>query len=62
MQIDLFSQAILKDQKWEVDGTEGLRDHLVMEAIFESIATGQAQKVGKAVSYTHLTLPTNREV
>lgn len=47
MQIDLFSQAILKDQKWEVDGTEGLRDHLVMEAIFESIATGQAQKVGK---------------
>lgn len=47
VQMDLFSQAILEGKEWKVDGTEGLRDHLVMEAIFKSVASGRAEAVGK---------------
>jgi len=47
VQMDLFSQAIIEGQEWKVDGTEGLRDHLIMEAIFKSIASGQVEPVGK---------------
>ena len=47
-QIDLFSQAIIEGKEWKVDGSEGLKDHLVMEAIFKSIASGKAEAVGKA--------------
>ena len=31
-------------------------------AILESEATGEIREIYQAVSYTHLTLPTNREV
>ncbi|MDP4624967.1 MAG: Gfo/Idh/MocA family oxidoreductase [Akkermansiaceae bacterium] len=47
VQMDLFSQAIIEGKEWKVDGTEGLRDHLVMEAILKSIASGKAEAVGK---------------
>lgn len=47
VQMDLFSQAILEDKEWKVDGTEGLRDHLVMDAIFKSIASGKVEQVEK---------------
>ncbi|MGJ8674187.1 Gfo/Idh/MocA family protein [Rubritalea sp.] len=47
VQMDLFSQAILDEKEWEVDGVEGLRDHLVMEAVFKSAASGKAEAVGK---------------
>ncbi|MGJ8655834.1 MAG: Gfo/Idh/MocA family protein [Akkermansiaceae bacterium] len=47
-QIDLFSKAIIDGKDWEVDGSEGLKDHLVMEAVFKSIASGKVEMVGKA--------------
>ncbi|MFC5051039.1 Gfo/Idh/MocA family protein [Rubritalea spongiae] len=47
IQIDLFSQAILDGKDWMVDGREGLRDHLVMDAIFKSVASSKAESVGE---------------
>ncbi|MGJ8723618.1 MAG: Gfo/Idh/MocA family protein [Roseibacillus sp.] len=47
VQMDLFSEAIINGQEWKVDGSEGLKDHLVMEAIFQSAASGKAEPVGK---------------
>ena len=48
VQMDLFSQAIIEGRDWKVDGSEGLKDHLVMEAIFESIKSGHVEPVAKA--------------
>ena len=48
VQMDLFSEAIIEGREWKVDGSEGLKDHLVMEAIFESIKSGKVESVAKA--------------
>ena len=48
VQMDLFSEAIIEGREWKVDGSEGLKDHLVMEAIFASIESGQVEPVAKA--------------
>ncbi|WP_423822951.1 Gfo/Idh/MocA family oxidoreductase [Salinisphaera sp. SPP-AMP-43] len=42
-QTDYFSQCILDDVEPEADGTDGLRDVRVLEAIERALATGQAQ-------------------
>lgn len=44
-QMDAFSLSILNDQPFEPSGTEGLRDLLVVEAIYRSIATGKKEAV-----------------
>ncbi len=46
-QMDLFSEAIIDGKEWRVDGSEGLKDHLVMEAIFKSVVSGKVEMVGK---------------
>ncbi|MFD2277602.1 Gfo/Idh/MocA family protein [Rubritalea spongiae] len=48
VQMDLFSESILQGKEWKVDGSEGLKDHLVMDAIFQSIQSGKVESVGKA--------------
>ncbi len=47
VQMDLFSQAVLDGTEWKVDGTEGLRDLLAVEAIYKSIAEGKPVAVEK---------------
>ncbi|MBK1829943.1 Gfo/Idh/MocA family oxidoreductase [Verrucomicrobiaceae bacterium R5-34] len=47
VQMDIFSQAIMDGKDSTVSGLEGLKDHLVMEAVFKSIASGKAEAVGK---------------
>ncbi|MGJ8677036.1 MAG: Gfo/Idh/MocA family protein [Akkermansiaceae bacterium] len=47
VQMDYFSEAIIEGKEWKVDGVEGLRDHLVIEAIFKSIASGRTEFVKK---------------
>lgn len=47
IQMDLFSKAIIDGTDWEVDGTDGLQDILVCEAIYKSIAEGKAVEVEK---------------
>lgn len=44
-QMDAFSKAILTNQPFEPSGVEGLRDLLVVEAIYRSVAGGKAEKV-----------------
>lgn len=46
-EMDAFSQAILQGKPFEPSGTEGLRDLLVVEAIYQSIASGKMATVGK---------------
>ena len=45
--MDQFSKDIMEGKESKVHGPEGLKDHLVMEAVFKSIASGKAEKVGK---------------
>ena len=45
-EVDLLAQAILKGRPFEPSGTEGLRDLLVVEAIYKSIASGKKETVG----------------
>ena len=47
VQMDLFSKAVIEKQEWKVDGEEGLKDHLVMEAVFRSITSGRIETVAK---------------
>lgn len=47
VQMDLFSQAVLDENDWPVNGTEGLRDILAVEAIYKSIAEGKSVIVEK---------------
>jgi predicted dehydrogenase len=47
-QMDAFSKAILEKETFEPSGVDGLRDLLVVEAIYRSIASGKAEKVAKA--------------
>ena len=47
VQIDQFSKDIMDGKESLVHGEEGLKDHLVMEAVFKSIASGKAEAVGK---------------
>jgi predicted dehydrogenase len=44
-QMDIFSQAILQQRNFGPSGHEGLKDLLVIEAIYRSIKTGKAQAV-----------------
>ncbi len=46
-QMELFSKAVLGGEEWAVDGTEGLRDILAVEAIYKSIAEGEPISVEK---------------
>lgn len=45
VEMDAFSEAILNDKPFEPAGEEGLRDLLVIEAIYRSIANGKVEKV-----------------
>jgi predicted dehydrogenase len=47
-EMDAFSQVIKQDGKSSVSGEEGLRDLLVLEAIYESVRTGKKVQVPKA--------------
>lgn len=47
VEMDAFSDAILRNQAFEVPGVEGLRDLLVVEAVYRSIASGKTEAVGK---------------
>lgn len=44
-EMDAFAKCILEDRDSSVPGEEGLRDLLAIEAIYESIRTGQRTKV-----------------
>ncbi len=46
-EMDAFSAAVLADKPFEFSGVEGLRDLLVVEAIYRSIASGKKEAVGK---------------
>ena len=46
-EMDAFSTAILANKPFEIAGVEGLRDMLVIEAIYRSIASGKVEAVGK---------------
>ena len=41
LEMDHFARCILDDRRPRTPGEEGLRDHLAMEAIYRSAATGQ---------------------
>ena len=41
LEMDHFARCILEDRRPRTPGEEGLRDHLAMEAIYRSAATGQ---------------------
>jgi len=45
VQMDAFSQAIMEGRPFEIGGGEGLKDHLVMDAIYRSIASGKMETV-----------------
>lgn len=47
-QIDLFSQSIIENTPFEVDGVDGLRDILICEAILKSIKEKTPVEVEKA--------------
>jgi hypothetical protein len=40
-----FSKAIMEGKESKVSGEQGLKDHLVLDAIFKSIASGKAESV-----------------
>jgi predicted dehydrogenase len=44
-QMDAFSQAIIDARPFEVPGEEGLKDLLVIEAIYRAVASGKAEAV-----------------
>jgi predicted dehydrogenase len=46
-EMDAFSLAILEGKPFEPSGTDGLRDLLVIEAIYKSIASGKKEPVAK---------------
>lgn len=48
LEMDAFSEAILKNQPFTVPGEEGLKDLLAVEAIYRSIKSGKAEAVEKA--------------
>ena len=57
--VKLFATGVCHSQLHQIHGTiPGVR----MPGIIGHEGTGVVMKVGSAVSYTHLTLPTNREV
>ncbi len=47
VEMDAFSAAVLAGKPFEPSGAEGLRDLLVIEAIYRSIASGKKESVGK---------------
>ncbi len=47
VQMDQFSKDIMDGKESKVHGPEGLKDQLVMEAVFKSIASGKAEVVEK---------------
>jgi predicted dehydrogenase len=46
-EMDAFSLAVLEGRPFEPSGTEGLRDLLVIEAIYKSVASGKKEIVEK---------------
>ena len=52
----------LIDEKWGSNSGGGLLAAITLDGIPENLALGVALIGAGAVSYTHLTLPTNREV
>lgn len=46
LEIEAFSQAILDGKEFAPSGEEGLRDLLVIDAIYRSIQSGKVEKVG----------------
>jgi predicted dehydrogenase len=46
-EMDEFSRAIIEDKPFVADGTEGLRDMLVLDAVYRSVASGKKESVGK---------------
>jgi predicted dehydrogenase len=42
LELDHFARCVLDDRRPRTPGEEGLRDHLAMEAIYRSAATGQS--------------------
>ncbi|QMU30870.1 Gfo/Idh/MocA family protein [Adhaeribacter radiodurans] len=47
LEIDHMAQCVLQDKKPFTPGEEGLQDHLIMEAIYESARTGKPVKLKK---------------
>lgn len=47
LQMDDFSRCVKENKESPVNGYEGLKDLLVMEAIYKSIASGKKEMVGK---------------
>jgi predicted dehydrogenase len=47
-ELDHFAECITQNRKSDTPGEEGLRDHLLMEAIYRSAATGQPVKMKPA--------------
>ncbi|MDO9405359.1 MAG: Gfo/Idh/MocA family oxidoreductase [Polaromonas sp.] len=47
-EIDHLADCILEDRTPDTPGEEGLKDHLLMEALYESARTGRPVKVGGA--------------
>lgn len=45
LQMDAFSESILRNQPFAVPGEDGLKDLLAVEAIYRSIQSGKAEKV-----------------
>ena len=41
LEMDHFARCVLEDRRPRTPGEEGVRDHLAMEAIYKSAATGQ---------------------
>jgi len=48
-EIDHFSECILKNTKPFTPGEEGLQDHLLMEAIYQSAKEGKPVKIPASV-------------
>jgi len=44
-EMDHFAECVTQNRKPRTPGEEGLRDHVLMEAIYRSAATGQAVKL-----------------
>lgn len=45
LEMDHFAECILEDKQPHTAGEEGLRDHHVMEALYEAARTGKAARV-----------------
>jgi predicted dehydrogenase len=44
-QVDAFAAAIEEDREFEIPGEEGLRNQLILDAVFRSVKSGKAEAV-----------------